>query len=76
MKVRKQSGSKTHKHAISEKMQRLKKTDIVITFFGKILKILAALAEVIATNCDRFIAPDSTPFSQTTDIRSSTPFTP
>lgn len=40
------------------------------------LKILAALVEVTATNLQGSIFPDTTPFSQITDMRSSTPFTP
>jgi hypothetical protein len=40
------------------------------------LKILAALVEVTATKRDGSILPETTPFSQTSDIRSSTPFTP
>jgi hypothetical protein len=40
------------------------------------LNILAAFVLVIATNREGSIFPECTPFSQITDIRSSTTFTP
>ena len=45
-------------------------------FCGKILKILAAFELVMATNLQGSMIPVWTPFSQITDIRSSTPLTP
>lgn len=46
------------------------------TFLGYMLKILAALVLVTATNLFGSIFPETTPFSQIMDMRSSTPLTP
>lgn len=48
----------------------------ITPFRGYRLKILAAFVLVTATNRMGSIMPACTPFSQTTDILSSTPFTP